>query len=108
MEQKELSRIKSRERRRLRKYLKDSPISTKGAVESLIEELTDLKGYMAQVKELLEETGFIETYQNGANQFGRKKSIPLETLSMLQKNYSTLHGRLAALIVADMPEEGSE
>lgn len=107
MEQKELSRIKAKERRRLRKFLQDSPASTKGAVESLVEELVDIKIYMAQVKELLEETGFVEEYQNGANQRGKKKSVPFEVLCTLQKNYGLLHGRLVSLIVAAI-EEGGE
>ena len=105
MDKRKITRIKNQERKRLENFLQDAPISTKGAVESIIEELCDIKAYMAEVKELLNETGFVEEYQNGANQRGKKKSVAFEVLNTLQKNYGMLQGRLSSLIVATVMED---
>ena len=100
MDKSKLESIAKKERTRLKKFLSDAPESTKGAVESLIEEIVDTKVMLAKAKDELELTGFTEDYQNGATQRGKKRSIAFDAVLALQKNYSTLNGRLAALIVA--------
>lgn len=108
MNERMISRIKGKERRRLKLFLQDAPASTRGAVESIVEELVTLKALIAQASEAVETCGFTEIYDNGGGQRGRRRSLEFDALLRLQKNYGLLHGRLVSLIVATVVEEGDD
>ena len=52
----------------------------------------------AQLKEEVEEQGMTETYQNGANQYGRKKSAAFEAYMLITKQKSALIKQLTDLL----------
>lgn len=52
----------------------------------------------AQLKQEIEEQGMVETYQNGANQFGRKKSAAFDAYIQLTKQKSALIKQLTDLL----------
>ena len=52
----------------------------------------------AQLKEEVEEQGMVETYQNGANQYGRKKSAAFEAYMLMAKQKSALIKQLTDLL----------
>lgn len=51
-----------------------------------------------QLKQEIEEQGMVETYQNGANQFGRKKSAAFDAYIQLTKQKSALIKQLTDLL----------
>lgn len=51
-----------------------------------------------QLKEEVEEQGMVETYQNGANQYGRKKSAAFEAYMLMAKQKSALIKQLTDLL----------
>lgn len=52
----------------------------------------------AQLKEEVEEQGMVETYKNGANQYGRKKSAAFEAYMLMAKQKSALIKQLTDLL----------
>lgn len=52
----------------------------------------------AQLKEEVESQGMVETYQNGANQCGRKKSAAFEAYMLMAKQKSALIKQLTDLL----------
>ena len=55
----------------------------------LISKLLFINKQLEKLQEIIAEKGWTETYQNGANQFGIKKSSEGEVYNSLLKNFCT-------------------
>jgi hypothetical protein len=60
--------------------------------------LSDLEDYLAT-------HGYTETYQNGANQSGKKKSSEVEVYNTMVKNYSAIIRQLSDLLPAETEQK---
>ena len=56
----------------------------------------------------IREKGFVEEYQNGANQFGVKKCSEVEIYNTMIKNYSSIVKQLVDLLPNDARSGGDE
>lgn len=57
--------------------------SHRALVESLLSDIAFMTVEMAEAKSMVQKSGLVETYQNGANQLGYKKSSAIETYDKL-------------------------
>lgn len=87
-----------------------------GAMEtdrlSAIQPLIDNACFMAIIledlqKEILEK-GVTDKYQNGANQYGIKKSAEVETYNVMVKNFSTLMKQIIDALATLLPNDTAE
>ena len=91
------SRIKSEEAK-LRSIFKDLPDDARETTEKLIGNAAFMAATLEDLQEYINEHGCTEEYQNGENQFGKKKSSEVDVYNTMIKNYKavidTLLGRL--------------
>ena len=73
-------------------------INTKKSVSALIDQASFMAASLYELSELINEEGYTEEYQNGANQSGRKKSSNVEIYNSLIKNYSSVIKQLTDLL----------
>ena len=66
--------------------------------EFMHEELLKLQKYIA-------DNGWTEEYQNGQNQYGKKKSSEGDTYNQLIKNYSTIMRQIIDKLPSDTEED---
>ena len=71
---------------------------TKKAVDSLVDEAAFMASSLYELREIINEKGYVETYQNGANQKGVKKCSEVEIYNTMIKNYSSVVKQLTDLI----------
>lgn len=89
----------SKEKKRLTALLKDLlPEDKKKATEGLIDQMAFQRVALDEIKENLIEFGFIESYQNGENQKGIKKSSFAEVYDKYLNTYSKLVKQVTDLI----------
>lgn len=71
---------------------------TKKAVDSLVGEAAFMAASLYELREKINEKGYVEAYQNGANQKGIKKCSEVEIYNTMIKNYSSVVKQLTDLI----------
>lgn len=79
---------------------------TKKAVESLVDEAAFMAASLYELREIINEKGYVETYQNGANQKGVKKCSEVEIYNTMIKNYSSVVKQLTDLIPKKQEDVG--
>lgn len=62
----------------------------KELLTNLIRKAEFIHGELIKLQDIIKEKGWVEEYQNGANQKGLKKSSEGDTYNQLIKNYSML------------------
>ena len=60
---------------------------TRKAVDPLIDQAAFMAASLYELKEIINEKGYTEEYQNGANQKGVKKCSEVEIYNAMIKNY---------------------
>ena len=91
------------ERRKLNAIYTKLETKTKRSVDSLIDEAAFMSASLFQLRMIINEKGYIETYKNGENQFGNKKSSEIEIYNTMIKNYMSVIKQLTDLLPkADM------
>ena len=80
--------------------------NVKKTVESLIEEAAFMAVSLAELQEKINEKGYTEEYQNGANQKGVKKSSEVEIYNTMIKNYMAVVKQLTDLIPKENKTKG--
>lgn len=83
---------------RLREIFKDIDEDKKGIVERLIENAAFMSEELTKLQDYIREHGCTEEYQNGANQFGKKKSSEVEVYNTMIKNYASIIKQLIDLL----------
>lgn len=86
------------ERKKLNAIYTKLETKTKRSVDSLIDEAAFMSASLFQLRMIINEKGYIETYQNGANQFGNKKSSEIEIYNTMIKNYMSVIKQLTDLL----------
>lgn len=74
---------------------------TKKAVDSLIEQAAFMAASLYELAEIINEKGYTEEYQNGANQKGVKKCSEVEIYNVMIKNYMSVVKQLTDLLPKD-------
>ncbi|MEJ8735334.1 hypothetical protein [Mediterraneibacter sp. ICN-202921] len=71
---------------------------TKKSVDSLVEEAAFMAASLYELRKIIDEKGYTEEYQNGANQKGVKKCSEVEIYNTMIKNYSSVVKQLTDLL----------
>ena len=80
---------------------------TKKAVDSLIDEAAFMAVSLRELRTIINEKGYTEEYQNGANQKGVKKRSEIEVYNTMIKNDSAIVKQLTDLIPKEEKEKGA-
>lgn len=86
------------EYRRISKALDSIPEDKRTVAKKLMEEAAYLTQIIADSREEIDKKGIIETYQNGANQSGRKKSPAVEIYDRAVNSYSKIIKQLTDML----------
>lgn len=100
-----------KEQKRLEEILKNIDTSKKKTVEKLIEDAAFMAVTLEETRQIIARDGVIETYQNGENQKGVKKSSAVEVYDKMLNTYSRVIKQLCDLIperVIFEPDEAPE
>ncbi|MEH6975898.1 MULTISPECIES: hypothetical protein [Bacillus] len=100
-------RIK-REMTRLNSLLKNLEPKKKRAVSSLIKNAAFMAVTLEDLQEKINKNGTTEHYQNGANQFGTKKSSDVEVHNNMTKNHAQVMKQLIDLLPKDPPKDDDD
>lgn len=76
--------------------------------ENLIKRAVDMEFHLEDLENELQEIGFIETYQNGNNQFGTKESTASKSYNALIKNYNAIIRTLLSILPETQQKEISD
>ncbi|MBT2722305.1 hypothetical protein [Bacillus sp. ISL-46] len=90
---------------RLNGLLKKLDSKKKKAVDSLIKNAAFMTVTLEDLQDDINENGVTETYQNGANQFGTKKSSAVEVYNTMIKNHMQAMKQLTDLLPKETPLE---
>ena len=71
---------------------------TKKSVDSLVDEAAFMAASLYELRKIINEKGYTEEYQNGANQKGIKKCSEVEIYNTMIKNYSAIIKQLTDLL----------
>lgn len=71
---------------------------TKKSVDSLVDEAAFMAASLYELRKIIDEKGYTEEYQNGANQKGVKKCSEVEIYNTMIKNYSAIVKQLTDLL----------
>ena len=99
---------KSKELQKLKKIFKDIEPGKQKIVEKLISNAAFMAESLDELQEIINEKGFTEEYQNGANQFGVKKCSEVEIYNTMIKNYSSVIKQLVDLLPNGAASAGDE
>ena len=90
-----------KEMRRLKRIYKDMDPDVKKATQSLIENAAFMAVTLEDLQETINREGVISEYQNGANQWGTKKSPEVEVYNTMIKHYMAITKQLTDLLPKD-------
>lgn len=90
--------IMKAEKRKLGSVCSKLDPKTKKATASLVEEAAFMAASLYELRKIIDEKGYTEEYQNGANQKGVKKRSEVEIYMTMIKNYQTTIKQLTDLI----------
>jgi hypothetical protein len=93
-------RIKA-ERAKLNAIYSKLENKTKKSVSSLVDEAAFMAASLFDLREIINEKGYTEEYQNGENQRGTKKCSEVEIYIQLSKNYMAIIKQLTDLLPKD-------
>lgn len=100
-----------KEQKRLQEIFKNLDTNKKKGVEKLIEDAAFMAVTLEETRQIIARDGIVETYQNGANQTGVKKSSAVEVYDKMVNTYSRVVKQLIDLIperVVINPEEDED
>ena len=86
---------------RLKRVFKDIDKNKWQTIESLIHTAAFMSVSLKELEYIINSTGYVETYKNGANQTGRKQSEAVKIHISMTRNYSAVIKQLTDLV----PEE---
>ena len=91
-------RTKTEELEKLQAIFENIPESKKKVAEKLMENAAFMAEQMELLQEDIEEKGYVSEYQNGANQWGTKKSPEVEVYLSMTKNYVMIVKQLLDIV----------
>lgn len=106
-EEKRNEKIK-KEMTRLNRILKQIDKNKKGAIEKLLCDAAFLAIILEEVRLIIARDGVVETYQNGANQMGYKKSSSVDVYDRMVNTYTKVVREICNTIPESKTEELSK
>lgn len=88
----------SAELKKLKKIFNEIETRKQNIVVGLIESAAFMRVELKKLEEYISEHGRTEHYQNGATQYGKKKSSEVEVYNAMIKNYSNIIKQLIDLL----------
>ena len=88
----------NREKKRLQELFKDLDPNKLKTCQALIDRAAFITISLQDLEEQLNETGWVEEYQNGENQSGRKKAAAADVHISLTKNLNAIVKQLLELV----------
>ena len=82
--------IVKREKAKFQKLKKNIEPEQWKALETLVDEAAFMGASLFELRAIINEKGYTEEYQNGANQKGTKKCSEVEIYNVMIKNYSAI------------------
>ena len=76
--------------------------------ENLIKRAVEIEFHLDDLAQEIKKNGFIETYQNGNNQFGTKESTASKSYNSLLKNYNAIIRTLLSILPETQRKEISD
>lgn len=98
----------SEEIKKLDKLFKDVDPKIKKAAYSLIENAAFMSITLEDLQKKINKNGVISGYQNGANQWGTKKSPEVEIYNTMIKNHMSVIKQLTDLIPKQNPKNNND
>lgn len=98
-------KLEKREKRKLAGIYKKLDEDTQKSVESLVDEAAFMAASLYELREIINEKGYTEEYQNGANQKGIKKCSEVEIYNTMLKNYLSTIKQLTDLLPKEVAKE---
>ena len=95
----------SKEKKKLEKIIKDIPEDKKKLVEGLVADASFMAEQLEVLRDHIQANGWSETYQNGANQCGKKTSVEADMYVKVQKAYVTVIKQLTDFLPETVPEK---
>ncbi len=90
--------LEKKEKMKLASIYRKIDKDTKKSVEHLVEEAAFMAASLHELREIINEKGYTEEYQNGANQKGIKKCSEIEIYNTMVKNYMSAVKQLTDLL----------
>lgn len=90
-------RIKD-EKSKLNKVFKELDANKKEIVTPLIEKAAFMHVELEELQKIIEVKGCVDEYQNGANQWGKKKSAEVDVYNTMIKNYTAIIKTLTDMV----------
>jgi len=98
----------TKEKKKLDGIIKGIPEDKKKLVEGLIADASFMAEQLEVLRAYIAENGWSESYQNGANQFGKKTSVEADMYVKVQKNYSSIIRQLTDYLPDNKATEEDE
>ena len=95
----------TKEKKKLNKIVAKIPEDRKKLVEGLIADASFMAEELEKLRGYIEENGWSEEYQNGANQHGKKTAVEAEMYVKVQKSYAAVIKQLTDLLPDDTRTE---
>ena len=87
-----------KEKKKLKIIVSQLPEDLAKITEGLVEDASFMAEQLEKLREHINQNGWSETYQNGANQSGKKTSVEADSYIKLQKSYAAIIKQLTDLI----------
>ena len=84
------------------------PPAKKELALKLLSKAVFMESELEKLQAIISEKGWTETYQNGANQYGIKKSSEGDVYNTLIKNYTTVIAKLNDILKEEGQQAGDE
>lgn len=105
--EKERNKLIKAELKRLEKFLETLPEDKKVVLSKLFNEASFMGVTLEETRKIIARDGVIDTYQNGANQKGFKKSSAVEVYDKMMNTYSKVIKQICESIPIDDKNSGS-
>lgn len=87
-----------KEKNKIKRVFAELDANKKKLVEPLIEKAAFMSVTLDELQEQINAEGCVSEYQNGANQYGTKKSPEIEIYLNMSKNYANIIKQLTELV----------
>ena len=84
------------------------PEAKQSIANALLDKAVFMDAELTKLQKLLKEKGWVEKYQNGASQYGLKKSSEADVYISMMKNYNSTLKIISDLIPDDVKAEESD
>ena len=103
--EKERQKLKKKNIDKIKKVFAEVDPNVLELNSQLIEEAGTYATYLSEINKIIERDGFVDTYKNGENQYGTKKSVAAEMKPKYTTTYQSIIKQLTDLLPKDDDKE---